>query len=333
MSLRFGIVGCGAISEEMHIPALRSHPEVRLVAAIDSDLAQARHSAAQHGFERAHRSLAEASDSLDAVVICTPPHVRPALIATAAEAGLHVLAEKPLANSAQECAQILDVVSRTGIVLAVSHMFRFYPVRAEMHGLVAQHDLGRILSVRMHEGAPYAWQTRSGYTFKRGEVSGGVLVNAGIHSLDSLLDWLGDASIEAYEDDAIGGLESNVRARLSFPDNVTADFRISRTCRLSSLFRIVCERGTLVFSNRDTVEYAIEREGGTTRHRHPSTLATPADCWRAQLDDFVAAIAGRGAPRIDGAEGTRVVDLVESMYRMKRERAPLSVVPLPGMTW
>lgn len=333
MSLRFGVVGCGAISEEMHIPALRSHPDVRLVAAIDTDFAQASRSAAKHGFERAHRSLAEVSDSLDAVVVCTPPNVRPSLIATAAAAGLHILAEKPLANSAGDCAQILDVVSRAGSVLAVSHMFRFYPVRSEMHRLVAQHDLGRIVSVRIHEGAPYAWQTRSGYTFKRGEVSGGVLVNAGIHSLDSLLDWLGDARIDAYEDDAIGGLESNARARLSFPGDVTADFRISRTCRLSSLFRIICERGILVFSNRDTVDYTVERDGGRTRHRVESQLTAPIDCWRAQLDDFVAAIAGRRQPRIDGAEAARVVNLVEALYRIKRERAPLPTVPLPGLTW
>ena len=333
MSLRFAIVGCGAIAEELHIPSLRSHADVRLVAAIDTDLRQAQRIARQYGFEQARIALADVQGPLDAVVICTPPHVRPTLVAAAAEAGLHVLAEKPLANSVAECTQMVDIASRSGIVLAVSHMFRFYPVRADLRRLIARHELGRIKSVRIHEGAPYAWQTRSGYTFRRGEVSGGVVVNAGIHSLDSLLDWLGDASIDAYEDDSIGGLESNARVQLSFPKGVTADFRISRTCKLSSLFRVACENGTVIFSNRDTVDYSIERDGTTTRHRHESLAVTPAECWRAQLDDFIAAITERRRPRIDGAEARRVVGLVEALYRIKRERAPLTCVPLPGLTW
>jgi len=78
---------------------------------------------------------------------------------------------------------------RAGRMLAVSHMFRFYPVRARMHEIVSTHGLGAIRRVQIHEGAPYAWETRSGYTFRRGEVSGGVVANAGIHSLDSLIQW------------------------------------------------------------------------------------------------------------------------------------------------
>ncbi len=333
MSLRVAVIGCGAIAEEMHLPALSAHPDVRLVALVDPEPGRARLLADRHGVASAILDFAELDSSIDAVVVCTPPHARPALVAQALSKGLHVLSEKPLANSVAECEAMRVAAARTQRVLAVSHMFRFYPVRARLHALVELHDLGKINEVEISEGAPYAWNVRSGYTFKRGEVSGGVLINAGIHSLDSLIQWFGEPSIEAYEDDALGGLESNARAKLSFASGITAKFRISRTCRLPSLFQIRCERGTIVFSNRDTVNYQVEKQGATTQFQCDGERQTPADCWHAQLDDFLACIREGRRPMVDGAEASRVVSVVEQMYRLKRARMLPTNAPIPGMTW
>jgi len=333
VSIRFGIVGCGAIAEEMHIPTLKASPEVELVAAVDNDPGHARQVAARYGIARACTDIGELRGRVDAIVLCTPPPVRPRLLTQAFGLGLHVLAEKPLANSSRECGDVIEAGRQAGRALAVSHMFRFYPVRARLHETVAAHELGEIRDVQIHEGAPYAWETRSGYTFKRGEVSGGVVANAGIHSLDSLIQWFGDPAIEAYEDDAVGGLESNARARLSFGGGVRADFRISRTCRLQNLFRIECERGALEFSNRDTTGYRVEREGRRSEHRLDGPLQSPADCWRAQLLDFLRSVETGSKPAVDGQEACRVVELVEQMYAMKQARPLPRAASQPGATW
>jgi predicted dehydrogenase len=333
MSLRFAIVGCGAISEEMHIPALLACPDVELVAAVDADRKHAEQVAEKYGIKEALPDIADASSAIDAVVICTPPNVRPALVAQAFSLGFNVLAEKPLANSSAECEEIVALQRKSGRTLAVSHMFRFYPVRSQLHAIVASHGLGKIQSVEIKEGAPYAWNPRSGYTFKRGEVSGGVLINAGIHSLDSFIQWFGDPTIDQYEDDSLGGLESNARANLNFASGVTASFRISRTCRLPSVFRVACEGGSIVFSNRDTVAYRLEVAGATSLHRCAVAAQTPADCWQLQLGDFVASIREGRRPQVDGAEASRVVALVEDMYRMKQERPMPLTAPSPGATW
>jgi len=331
--LRFGVVGCGAIAEEMHLPTLQSSPGVELVAAVDNDLVHARKTAERYGIANACADMGELGGRVDAVVLCTPPSVRPRLLEQAFALGLHVLAEKPLANSSRECEEAVDACHRAGRTLAVSHMFRFYPVRARMHETVVAHGLGEILRVQIHEGAPYAWETRSGYTFRRGEVSGGVVANAGIHSLDSLIQWFGDPILEAYEDDAVGGLESNARALLSFGKGVRAAFRISRTCRLQNLFRVECERGVLEFPNRDTVAYRVERDGRRTEHKLDGELLSPADCWRIQLADFVHSVETGEAPAVDGPEACRVVALVEQMYAVKQARPLPTVASQPGATW
>jgi len=333
MSLRLAIIGCGAIADEMHLPTVHAHPGVTLSAVVDPDLERARSVAARWEAKSFASTLDAVDTPLDAAIICTPPGVRPQLIAAAFQRGLHVLAEKPLANSVSECHEIIEGARSSGRVLAVSHMFRFYPVRARLQHLLAEHGLSHVRAVRMHEGAPYAWSPRSGYTFKRSEVSGGVLVNAGIHSLDSLIHWFGDPSIESYEDDAIGGLESNAKARLAFRDGIVADFRISRTCRLPSRFEITCERGQISFTNRDTIEYSVERDGRRSLHRVESGMSNPAQCWLAQLDDFVGAIHSGVRPQIDGNEATRVVRLVEDLYGRKRTRPLPAVTPTPGQCW
>jgi predicted dehydrogenase len=333
VKLRFGIVGCGAISEEVHLPTLVSCEDVELVAAIDSDLGQATTVAARHGCAHAGTEVASLAGKVDAIVLSTPPHVRPRLAEEALSLGIHVLAEKPLANSTRECRQMVAAAASSGHQLAVTHMFRFYPVRARMWELVERHRLGAIARVELHEGAPYSWQPRSGYTFRRELVSGGVLANAGIHSLDTFIDWFGDAEVLSYEDDAIGGLESNVKARMRFAQGIEADFRISRTCRLPSLFRIQCEHGELEFSNRDTVDYRLRDGRGTSAHRLEDPASRPADCWRAQLGDFIDCIQDGKRPRTDATEATRVVKLVEDMYALKQQRALPALAPVPGATW
>lgn len=333
MRLKFGIIGCGAIAQDMHIPTLLGAPDVALTTLVDPDVAHARHLAEKFGVAEAVPDLSQAHVRLDAVVICTPPRVRPGLIAQAFSMGLHVLAEKPLANSIDECAEIVSRRDAAGKILAVSHMFRFYPVRARLLDIIAHHGLGSIISIDISEGAPYGWNTRSGYTFRLDEVSGGVLINAGLHSLDSLIQWLGTPEILAYEDDAIGGLESNVRARLKFAPGVDVTFRISRTCRLPSFFRIICAKGTVIFSNRDTVDYRVEISNKTSEHRYPSTDLTTMDCWRAQLTDFISCIHTGARPRADGVEASRVIALMEAMYGIKRARAIPTLAPQPGVVW
>jgi predicted dehydrogenase len=333
MKLRFGIIGCGAISEDMHIPTLLACPDVELVAAFDADRKQAELVAGRHSIAEAHGDLLDVRSPLDAVVICTPPNVRPALIEQAFSLGMDVFAEKPLANSSAECAGILASCTGSNQILAVSHMYRFYPVRWQLQQIVESHGLGSIVSVDISEGAPYAWNPRSGYTFKRGEVSGGVVINAGVHTLDSLIQWFGDPSIDSYEDDSLGGLESNARARITFPSGVVSDFRISRTCRLPNLFRVECERGTITFTNRDTVNYSVEQNGETSAHHCDDSVQTAADCWRLQMADFIECIRERRRPRVDAEEASRVVSLVENMYRLKGGRSLPAVAPLPGSTW
>ena len=114
-----------------------------------------------------------------------------ALAEQAFAAGLHVLCEKPLANSSTDCKIILEAARQAKRVLAVAHTYRFMPNRIHAHSLLQEKFLGRLFAVDVEQGDPADWPTRTGYSVRHELIPGGVLLNEGIHSLDTLFWWFG----------------------------------------------------------------------------------------------------------------------------------------------
>lgn len=262
--IRLAVVGCGAIAESMHIPAAASIDEAELSALVDTDGDRVRLLADRYGVSTTSSCVREIAEHVDAVVLATPPHVRPALAEEAFSLGLHVFCEKPLANTTAECEAIIDASRRANRVLAVGHMFRFWPSRIAVKELVEQKALGPVRYATVTQGKPYSWQAVSGYTVRREMVPGGVLINAGIHPLDTLLWWFGDPVDTEYEDDALGGLESNVRMTLRFPEEVVVHFRHSRTCKLPDELRVEAEQGTVLLPTYSLSSYSLSRKESTS---------------------------------------------------------------------
>lgn len=333
MTVRLGIVGCGAIAMEMHAPAAVATPGLQLAAAIDSDLTLAQRLAEEFAVQQIGSSIRDLNGSLDAVLLASPPHTHVALAAEAFDAGLHVLCEKPMANTAAECDEMIRFASAAGRVLAIGHNFRFFPVRRQLPQLLQKHGLGDIQSIEATEGKPYSWPTRTGYTVRRDLVPGGVILNAGIHTLDSILWWLGDPAEVHYEDDAVGGLESNARVKLKFSGGQTASFRQSRTCSLPYEIRVKASRGEVIVATNSTRDYTVKTHSGSTTHRAPPQGDDELDYARAQLSDFVDSIRRPGQPLVPGAEGARVIRLIDQLYAIKRARPLPQRAPIPGLTW
>lgn len=333
MALRIAVVGCGAVAEMGHIPAAMQVEKVQLAALVDTDGMQAEKLAERFGVPKAVRSLDEVVGEIDAAILATPPHVRPVLAEQAFSAGLHVLCEKPLANSSAECQSIISAAGRSGQVLAVAHTGRFFPNRIHIRSLLQQNALGTIHRVDLEQGDPYDWPARTGYTVRQGMVNGGVLLNEGIHSLDTLFWWFGYPLGFEYEDDAVGGLESNVRIKMEFTGGITGTFRLSRTCRLENRVIIEGERGSISVPlyNQARVLLSLGRKMVTQ-------TVTPSR-WdfvglvAEQLRDFVDSIETQRPPRVTGTEGLRVIEFIEGCYAVKQSHPLPKRAPIPGLTW
>lgn len=335
--MRIGIVGCGAIAEYLHVPAIQRCTELQLTAFVDTNAQQRQHLASRCPGAVQGETIEQVVKHIDAVVLATPPHCRVSLVKQAADLGIHVLCEKPLANSVEDCLEIEAVRRRAGIQLAVMHQFRCWPNRIAC-GEIIQSDPDALLGISVAQGNPYSWQSATGYSVQRHLVSGGVLINAGVHPLDSVISWLGDPVSTQYTDDACGGLESNLRIEARFVGKVPVTVRLSRTCRLENTIRLRLADRELVMNNSDPYSYRVEVPTAAGARRD-SVVACGSDEQEflgpavTVYKNFASAIVSGEPLIVDANEATRVIRWIESCYDQKQQRDLPAAALTPGACW
>lgn len=151
-ALRVGIVGCGNVALNFHLPAYQARPDRFEVVAL-ADPTPARLELARTGAglgpEHAHLEAEAllARDDVDLVDVCTPQHLRRDLLIAAAEAGKHVVCEKPLASVPADAAAAVAAAERAGVVLGVVQNYLFFPEVIAAHRVIASGEIGEIRSV------------------------------------------------------------------------------------------------------------------------------------------------------------------------------------------
>jgi myo-inositol 2-dehydrogenase / D-chiro-inositol 1-dehydrogenase len=122
---RVGLVGCGQVAGDHHLPAVTSHPRTRLIAVADTEPARAAEYAARFGAAHyaSHREML-ARAALDLVIVATPPAVTPVIAADCLRAGAHVLCEKPIATDREAGRALVRAVEETGRLLQVGFIYR-----------------------------------------------------------------------------------------------------------------------------------------------------------------------------------------------------------------
>jgi predicted dehydrogenase len=146
--IRLALVGCGYWGPKV-IRASASVPQVEIAALVDRDLQAARNTGRHYPAARVCDSLTEAlvGGEIDAVIVATPPATHTEVASEALEAGKHVLVEKPLAKSADDCQMLGELATENGVVLMAGHTFRFSPAVQQVKSLLAGRELGEVYSV------------------------------------------------------------------------------------------------------------------------------------------------------------------------------------------
>src|SRR5215813_5645005 len=199
------LVGCGAVSERLYMPSLRrllTEGRIESVALIDK-------SAERLAVLRRHLPEADAfasiSDVIDRVddqiaIIALPHHLHLPVTIDALKAGAHVLCEKPMARTVSDCDAMIEAAELVERKLAVGHFRRLFPAAKVIRDWIRNERLGRLRSFRILEGEIYGWPAVSDSFFHRETAGGGVLIDAGAHTLDLVLWWMGEADAVEYWD-------------------------------------------------------------------------------------------------------------------------------------
>ena len=181
------IAGGGAVSETWHIPAAVSLLGADNVYVAEPDLERLQYLRAEFGLQVVEPDFRILLEKVDIVIVATPPHLHPAICIECLNSCTPVLCEKPLANSSEECSSILKAAELTNTFLGVCHNYRLFPNRSYVRDKIKSGYFGKNILIDIREGGTARWPSRSGYTFRKELVPGGVLLNNGIHSLDFML--------------------------------------------------------------------------------------------------------------------------------------------------
>lgn len=257
-----------------------------------------------------------ADPGVEAVDLCTPTHLHAPLTLKALKAGKHVLVEKPMGLTAEECDAMVAAAREAGRVLMVAQVIRFFPEYATARQLALSGELGPIrAAVFRRKCAAPKW----GRWLKDPEHSGGGVMDLLVHDLDFCQYLFGrPRSIRAigYED-LEGGIDF-VDAQLDYGGDVsvivTGGWHHAESYPFSMEFTIVCDGGTLDFSSEKTGLRLHRSDGKQIDVAIPET-----DGFVNELQAFVDACQAGRPPDIcrpeDSAETIRMV------LAMKRSRA------------
>ncbi len=227
--LRLGIIGCGNVSTYAFIPAALALDGIDLVALADPTperLAAAAETANLSG-DACHTDWHNIVDrpDVDALVVATPQKVRPEIAIAAANAGKHVLAEKPLALSPAEAWRMVDAAKQSGVVLATVHNYTLVPVYRALKDVVTSGEIGDLeiatLNFLSVEDRPGTAAYRPRWRHETAEAGGGVLMDM-LHAV-YLGWWLFDdrpTAVSAFVDrrlDSDGDVEDLALVRYTLP--------------------------------------------------------------------------------------------------------------------
>lgn len=318
--MRIAMVGCGAIAQHGHVPAIRRSGDVVLTAVVDADREWAERVSRRTGAQFASADHRDLVGRVDAAIVATPNATHVEVASFLLQHGIHVLCEKPLARSAAEACQLYEVAERCGVRLMAGHSRRFTDGALALQRLMAIGALGSIGSMWGALGAPMAaWRARQDFRSDSTLAGGGCLIDSGTHLIDLALWLTGEqAGVERFEVSAQArpGLELDALVALRFERGATARLACSYSHELGSLLEVRGSEGWarlpingspgLEFSARSSV---VGRSAGVQR---VAVSGMPA--YERQLQHFVAAIRGNEPFLVTPNEVVGGLRIVEECY-------------------
>lgn len=192
--VKVGIIGCGKIAR-VHAQSLVNLAEAEFIAVCDMDEARAQMFAAEFGVPHVFSDMQAMlrAGLVEAVMCCTPHPIHERVVVAAAEAGVHVLCEKPMAITLDEADRMIAATDRAGVALGVIFQRRWWPAAQRIRAAI---DDGRLGKLTLGECAVKIWRPQEYFASdpwrgKWATEGGGVLMNQAVHAIDQFAWFMG----------------------------------------------------------------------------------------------------------------------------------------------
>ena len=199
MKLKIGIIGCGMITKERHAPEYYANENCKVVGFFDKDIQRAQAMAEKYGGVVCDSVDELLSMDLDAVSVCVANAMHAEIAIKALNAGKHVLCEKPMAVTLEQCEAMVEAAEKNQKILMIGHNQRFAAAHQEARRLIQDGAIGKVLSfeTKFGHGGPEFWtKTPDTWFFHKSQAAFGVMADLGIHKTDLMHYLLGEPIVK-----------------------------------------------------------------------------------------------------------------------------------------
>ena len=301
--VRYGVISTAQIALNRHIPAARESANSEIVAISSRDESKARAAAERYGIPTWYGTYGEllADAGLDAVINPLPNSIHCEWTIKAAEAGKHILCEKPLAVTTDEARRMIDAANANNVLLVEAFTHRWSPHLRTARRLIGEGAIGHLTSLHSVLAFPVA-EPKGNIRFEP-EVAGGSLMDAGCYAVYACRFVLDEEPVRAAaftHDSGRYGVETTFNGLLEFPSGAVAHVASSmEEPRRCELIAIGSEGRIEVPEMFDDSGPVIVKTGDDER-----VEAVPApDRFRVQLDEFSDCVLTGKPPEFPAEDG------------------------------
>jgi len=337
MTVRVGIIGCGAIARVRHAPEYSANPNVEIAAFYDPNRDRAEALAQIYGGKVYQEYIDLIKDeSIDAISDCSTNEMHHVISSAALLHGKHVLCEKPMATTVDNAEKILDASKNSKGILMIGHNQRLTVAHRKAKEIINSGELGRVITFRTvfgHKGPEYWGTDRSKNTwfFNKNRSVLGVAGDLGIHKVDLLRFLLDDEIVQ------VSGMEGSLDKKdsegnpISVCDNMVCLLKTKKGSFGTAAFSwsyygdednstiIYCEKGIIkIYSDKD-FQIIVNKFGEEIINYQLEEIQTNDNqTLTGVIDEFISSIIENRQPAVTGEDGIKSLKIIEAAVESAR---------------
>lgn len=320
MSVNWAIVGYGDIVRNEIIQAIRASKRSQLIGVMRRDKIKAEKTAKKHKIKKYYGSIEEIGKDreVDAVYIATPPFLHSLQTIKLANYGKHVLCEKPMAISIEECQRMIDSTSANDVKLMIGHCFRFHPCIMKIKQLLSRKVLGEIAYIKISFSFICPPKSGAGSWYYNPKMSGGgPMMDLGVHCIDTL------RYILQKEIKKVNAISKPIRSNSEIELTILTliEFEEGLQAVVENSFKVPRNGGEIEIFGSNGILYGegiFENKQGQMFIKHENKKdnlqVKHKNIYRIEIDHFVECIERDYKPLISGWEGMKNMKVAFAAY-------------------
>lgn len=316
--LKWGLIGCGDISRKRVAPGIRDAANSNLVVVNRSDYSKAESFAKEFGAERWTENWQElvSDDTIDAVYIATPVYQHAEQAIASAEAGKHVLCEKPMSLNTADADKMIDACKANNVKLGIAYYRNLYPAVLRIKKIIANREIGKVVHVQSNNfenfnqkpGDPRCW------LLEKKKSGGGPMMDMGCHRIEVFVNIMGSVQ-------QITGFNDNIIFKREVEDLSIAHFRFKNGAvgiltsshaanEPKDTLDIYGIEGSIHVPVLNTGTITVVTDTGTRTEKHP----IHPNAHLPIIENFIDSVNSNREPAVTGEMGREITRILDKIY-------------------